>query len=341
MLQLKRKYILFIEKNEYSFFGKIMFGLLYLLSFLYGFFVNLRNFLYDKNILKSYNPDSSFLIGVGNISWAGTGKTPLSLWLYENFSSKLKTAILRRGYGEDEKKLIKEKCLHLFSSPDRRKIIKSLEKKYELFIIDDAFQYRKLKKDIEIVIMRADELRKKRHLIPASSFREPLQNAKRADILIVNYKDDSDCGQIKKIISELSLPSQFYFARYRVKSLQNLRGEIYNFELLKNKKVAAFAAIGYPRGFFRLLIKSGISLVKEIVYPDHHILSKKEYCSLENELIQSGIKTLITTDKDRYHFPEGKKQLDIFVLSVKLEIEREAELIDQLSRKIAHKSSNS
>ncbi len=336
-IKLKQKYIAFIESQKHSFLGKLVYSLLYLLSLLYGSYVILRNFFYNHQILKSYNPKSSFLIGVGNISWAGTGKTPLCLLLYSQFKLKFKTAILRRGYGQDEKKLIAEDCDSVFSSPDRIKLVKSLENDYDLFILDDGFQYRKLKKDINIVIMGQREFTRKIRLIPVSFFREPLQSIKRADILIINYALKYNQEKIKKLIYKVASSLKIYFANYQIKGLKDLEGKNYNLDIIKNKSIAAFAAIGYPTGFFELLEKRGVALQRKIRYPDHYELSSQEYVKIENTLLASGINTLVITKKDKFHLPKGQKKINIFIVKVELEIENKEKLIANIAKKINNK----
>ncbi|MFO8053017.1 MAG: tetraacyldisaccharide 4'-kinase [Candidatus Omnitrophota bacterium] len=335
--KIKMSYIRFVEEDKHSFFGKILYIFLYCLSLAYRAFIGIRNFIYNKGIINSYNPDSSFLIGVGNISWAGTGKTPFCLWLYKRLNIKFKTGILRRGYGEDEKKLIKKECDSVFSSPDRLGLVKSLEKDYDLFIVDDCFQYRKLKKDLEIVIMGQREFNRKVDLIPASFFREPLKNIKRADILVVNYKEEANRDRIKRVAYKAAPLIKVYFANYQINRLENLEGKAYDLNFLKNKKIAAFAAIGYPQGFFDLLKKTGATLEREVRYPDHYSLSGQEYASLEKELKKLGIDTLVITGKDKYHLPKGQKKIDIFILDVKLEIEAKEKLIEDITKKINNK----
>jgi tetraacyldisaccharide 4'-kinase len=335
--KIKMSYIRFVEEDKHSFLGKILYPFLYCLSLIYRFFIEIRNFIYDKRITKSYNPEASFLIGVGNISWAGTGKTPFCLWLYKRLNIKFKTGILRRGYGKDEKKLIKKECDSVFSSPDRLGLVKSLEKDYDLLILDDNFQYRKLKKDLEVVIMGQREFNRRVDLIPASFFREPFKNIKRADILIVNYKENADRNRIKRMVYKVAPSLKVYFANYQIKGLENLEEKRYDLNFLKDKKIAAFAAIGYPQGFFDLLKKTGAILEKEIRYPDHYSLSGQEYASLEKELYELGIGTLVITGKDKYHLPEGQKKIDIFILDVRLEIEEKEKMIKNIIKKINNK----
>ena len=147
---------------------------------LYGAIVFFRNLLYDKKIFSSF-PSKAKVISVGNLSWSGTGKTPLSIWLYKKLSSKFKVAVLRRPYAQDEEKMLQEKVKNVFSCPNRQKIAKEKESLFDIFILDDGFGHRKLKRDIDIVIMGAREFKRKHDLIPANFFREPLKALRRAD----------------------------------------------------------------------------------------------------------------------------------------------------------------
>lgn len=336
-VKLINSYVKFIEAKNHSFFGHIFYFFLFCLSLLYGLVVLSRDFLYRKKIIPSYRPKNSFILGVGNISWAGTGKTSFSLLLYEHFLLKFKTAILRRGYGEDEEKLIRQKGASVFSAINRKELVRKLENTHQLFILDDAFQYRGLSKDIEIVIMGYREFERKCRLIPASYFRETIRSLRRADILIVNYTEEANRERVKKIVSRFILPGQIYFASYHLEFLEDLVGKRYPFSFLLGKRVAAFAAIGYPQGFFCLLEKTGITLEQKIIYPDHYNLSVSEYRKLEESLLGKGVNFLIITEKDKYHLPLINKKLNIIILKVKLKIEDENRLLDIINNKIAAK----
>src|SRR3989338_6438579 len=186
MLKLKQRYIDFLEKQSRNFPESIFYYFLYLVSGIYWLVVALRNFFYDGNFFSSYRAQAR-VISVGNLSWAGSGKTSLVIWLKNIFSGQLRTAVLRRGYGRDEGKLLSDAGCKVFSSPDRLHLAKELEPNFELFILDDAFQYRRLQRTVDIVVMGARDFRHKPRLIPAYIFREPLTSLKRADIVVVNY----------------------------------------------------------------------------------------------------------------------------------------------------------
>ena len=71
--------------------------LLFPFSILYGWITSIRNFLFDKGILKSYSFDIP-IIAVGNLSVGGTGKTPQIEYLIRLLSPNYKIATLSRGY---------------------------------------------------------------------------------------------------------------------------------------------------------------------------------------------------------------------------------------------------
>jgi len=333
---LRKRYVNFIEKDKRSVPENIFYGFLCFLSWVYGGAVSLRNFFYDKRIIPVYASKAK-VVSVGNLSWAGTGKTSLSLWLYEQFSSRHKVAILRRGYGDDEAKLLAERCPHVFSAPDRRKLAKENDSGFDCFILDDGFQYRRLKKDVNIVVMGAREFRKKYRLIPAYFFREPLSSLRRADILILNYSEEmKNPSSIESSIAAKIPGIKVYFSRYHVTQITDMADKPVEINSLKEKKLAAFAAIGYPQGFFNKLKEVDLNIVKKITYPDHYELSEREFAALQSSLIENGIRDLIITRKDRYHLPSGKSKINIYILDVAIEVSGKDAFLKQVILKLGN-----
>lgn len=69
------------------------------LSFVYGGVALLRRRLTEKCVLRSWMPPIP-CVSVGNISWGGTGKTPVVDWILREVVSRgLNCAVLTRGYG--------------------------------------------------------------------------------------------------------------------------------------------------------------------------------------------------------------------------------------------------
>ncbi len=335
MLRLKKWYLAILEKSQRNIFESLFFSLLCLLSSVFGAGVFLRNLFYKLKIVPSFVSKAK-VVSVGNLSWSGSGKTTLSLWLHEHLSPKYKTAILRRGYGQDEGRLIKEKTDDVFSNTSRSKLARRLENSFDLFLLDDGFQHRSLARDVDIVMMSSRDFQKKPRLIPAYFFREPLSSLKRADILLLNYKEEmNDTEAIKKSILKVAPQLKIYFSKYTNKGFLDLKGNKLKSDSLLGRRLAAFTAIGYPGGFLNKLSELGLDIAEKIIYPDHYELNNAEFRSMEDDLIKNGINDLVITHKDKYHFPNLASRLNIFVLEVELEIENEDEFLKSVEDKLA------
>ena len=75
-----------------------------LLPFSLGFLLvtTLRNLLYDLGLLKERKVNAP-IIGIGNITVGGTGKTPHSQFIAKILTKTNKVAILSKGYGRISK----------------------------------------------------------------------------------------------------------------------------------------------------------------------------------------------------------------------------------------------
>ncbi|MCK4912205.1 MAG: tetraacyldisaccharide 4'-kinase [Candidatus Omnitrophica bacterium] len=335
MVRLKKWYLAFLENDRKNFFELILYFLLYFLSLIYGVGVFFRNLFYEIKMASVFFSKAK-VVSIGNLSWSGSGKTTLAIWLYQHLSSKYKAAILRRGYGQDEGKLLKEKTNDVFAAVKRVELAQRLENSFDLFILDDGFQHRRLARDVDIVMMSAKDFCNKLRLIPAYSFREPLNSLRRADILLLNYKNEmKDAEDIKSSILKVAPQLKIYFSHYKNKCFRDLKGNKFENDFLSGRRLAAFTAIGYPQGFLNKLAELNLDIVEKIVYPDHHELTINEFHRLEDDLISKGINDLVITHKDKYHFPCLESKLNIFVLEVELEIENQDEFVKSVEEGLA------
>lgn len=336
-LEITRWYLNLLGKKDKNLFEAVFFLSLHPLSYFYRLIINVRNFLYDKKILAIYTSPKP-IISIGNIVWAGTGKTTLTLFLYKKLSEKYHTAILRRGWGKDEEKLFKEITGSVFSSPNRVKMVKEIASRYDLFLMDDGFQRRQLARDINIVIISANDLDQKIRLIPIGIFREGISSLKRADILIINHKDElKDPTQTLSHFKHRFPKLKVYLAQYKLKKFFDLQDREIDINSLKCKPVAALTGTGYPDKFFKNLKDLGIKANRQIVYPDHYELSREEFIKLERDLIYAGVDTLVITKKDRYHIPESSPKIRIAVMEIEIDITNKKDFLKNIEKIIALK----
>ena len=262
-----------------------IYSLFFLPFTLITFLVNLLKDLFSKE--KKFNLP---VICVGNIFVGGTGKTPLSIYLFNLLSKNKKNpAIIKKYYSDhiDEVLLIKKKISAIFFNKDRSKsIIRAERNKHNVVIMDDGLQDRSIKKNLSIVCFNSKEALGNNLLLPAGPLRESLKNKEEYLIILINGKRNYN---LEKVIKAKIKNIKIFYSQYIPKN-------IYKF---KNKKLFAFAGIGNPSSFFQLLKDNNLNLKKQISFPDHYNYSKNEIRRLINDAKKNKL-TLVTTEKDFY-----------------------------------------
>jgi len=286
--------------------------LLWLLSFIYADVVGLIRFFYRINLRKSKKPKSK-VISVGNITWGGTGKTSLVALISRFLDAKNKRpAILIRGYGEDEDRMLKEQLnTTVLSGRDRIKNAKLAEDEYNagVLILDDGFQHWRIKRDLDIVSINATDPFGNGKVIPAGILREPISALKRADIIIltkVNLADEKDIAGIKNIIQGVASDVEIFEAEHRPISLTETseasaepsKNEERGLDYIANKKVCAVAAIGDNNSFFKMLSGLGAEITGKFSFPDHHKYTQGDIRDIVETVKKTGADAIITTTKD-------------------------------------------
>jgi tetraacyldisaccharide 4'-kinase len=171
-------------------------------------FTGLRNFLYDRKIFKSVRFDFP-VIGVGNLTVGGSGKTPHIEYLIQLLQYNYKVATLSRGYGRkthgfvladekstsadigDEPRQFKTKFPETAVSvcEDRVLGVPRLLGEApgtELILLDDAFQHRSIHAGLSILVSEYSNLFTRDALMPLGWLRESKSNYHRADIIIIS-----------------------------------------------------------------------------------------------------------------------------------------------------------
>ena len=335
MDRLKKVYINFIEKENKNIWELFLFFPLYILSLLYAAAVALRNFLFDHNFLTRHSIGKK-VISVGNISWGGSGKTSLVTYLHTFLKSSFKVASITKGYAKDEFLLLQEKVGDVFDAKDRVALLKMKSSDFDVFILDDGFQYRKLSRNLDIVVMGTKEFREKAFLLPAYILREPLKSLRRAQIVILNYSSKiKNIASIREKIKAVNPRIKIYLADYQFKGFLGLDRKPRDFNYFKDKKLAVLTAIGYPEGFVDNILSLKLQLQEKIIYPDHHRFTFEEISDIENKLQIRGIKDVVITYKDFYHLDLRKSCLNYFILDVELKIKDQDKFLEDVKKAIA------
>ncbi len=297
--------------------------LLWPFSLLYGLGVIIRNKLFDWGIFSSAEFDLP-IITVGNLSTGGTGKTPQIEYLVSLLKPSYKVATLSRGYGGSNKSftLVNENSLAsevgdeplqiklkhpevtVAIEPDREHGINSLRKEVnpDVILLDDAFQHRKVKAGLSILITPySSPFYDDALLLPAGNLREPVSGKYRADVIVLSKcpMDISD-AQKKKITQKLkpSANQQVFFTGIKYGKPIPLEGGKAS-ELSKNTVVILVTGIANPSPLVDY-VSTHFNMKEHIRYPDHHSFSQNDvnHIRQKNSIIATAKKAVITTEKD-------------------------------------------
>ena len=243
--------------------------------------------IFKKYIISGFRSNIP-IICVGNIVIGGTGKTPLSIYIYNLLKrKKYRPAIVRKYYNShiDEINFTKSKVGQFFYENKRTlSISKAESKKNNVIIMDDGLQDVSVIKDLNIICFNSSDLIGNGFVLPAGPLREKLKNVNNCQIAVINGKRNI---AFEKKLKSISNNIEIYQSKYIIKNSKKFRG----------KKILAFAGIGNPRNFFNLLKDSGFKVKQEISFPDHYNYSKEEIENLISKAKEEGL-TLLTTEKD-------------------------------------------
>jgi tetraacyldisaccharide 4'-kinase len=276
------------------------------LAWLFETGVALRNALYDAGMLRSL-PLGLPTVSVGNLSVGGTGKTPLSAWIAECLVTLgLRPAILLRGYGGGDEVMVHHRLVPsaiTVADPDRvRGAAKARAAGAQVAVLDDAFQHRRAGRDLDVVLVAAEQ-RGARRLLPAGPLREPRGALRRADVLVITRKhatiEEGDAAAQEwsafapraAVVVAALRPGELHRVGPLVGELPGARP----LTALAGRRLLAISALGSPTAFEAQLARLG-GAVESAAFPDHHAFSALEVDALARRA--EGVDLAVCTLKD-------------------------------------------
>lgn len=314
----------------------------------YGKITNFRNALYEKGVFESFSLGAK-TISVGNITVGGTGKTPLVALVAEILAETgEKVCIISRGYGRqnpksrvlvsDGQKVLAEakfagdepfelagKLLGkaiVISDANRVAAAKWARENFKItaFVLDDAFQHRRAKRDLNVVCIDATNPFGNRKMLPLGILREPLENLKRADLIVITRANLVDEKEIKSLKSEINnyASCPIFTAKNVVSEITEL-SDFNSVSKIANRKsnitnAFAFCALGNPNNFFEQLRRENLDLIAAETFPDHHFYAQKDVEKIEKAAREKSAEILLTTAKDAVKLKNLKFNLSCFVV---------------------------
>ena len=305
--------------------------LLWPLSLVYGGFVRLRAWVYEKGLKKQKRLRGK-VISVGNLTVGGTGKTPMVVWLAKRFVAEGKrVAVLTRGYGSKDGRSDEVEVMRTelgdrvkFGIGANRFVIGSrleTEEPIDIFILDDGFQHLELARDVNLLLVDASRPLRMESLLPSGRLREPKSASARADLVVFTRTD----GQLlaTRAIQEFPqmpiYPATTKLNGYRL--LFTAGKEASPLSPLPAQPVFAFCGIGNPEAFFSDLDRWGNLVVGRAIFRDHHRYSQQELEELEQKALRASARSIVTTAKDTENiYPHKFTKLPAYSCDIGLNI---------------------
>ena len=264
-------------------------------------------------------------ICIGNIYLGGTGKTPLTIKMYQIIKMMgLNVVTAKKFYSNqfDEQILLKEKTRTIISDSRLNAINQALNKSKEVIIFDDGLQDKDIDYDLKIVCFKNKNWIGNGQLIPSGPLREKIESLKKYDVVFLNGRNENS-KSIIEIIHKKNSNIKIFNSYY----------EINNFDELDiNSNYLIFSGIGDPSSFKEILLEKKINIIKEIIFPDHYNYKKNDLRYIVDEAHRLKAK-ILTTEKDfaKLSNDDNKK---INFLKIELKIVEEQNFMKFLNDKL-------
>jgi tetraacyldisaccharide 4'-kinase len=299
--------------------------LLYPLSLLFGFLTFLRNKFYDWQIFTSRSFQLP-VISVGNLSTGGTGKTPHVEYLIRLLKDQYQVATLSRGYkrktkgfilaGEDHGPIeIGDEPTQFFKKFNSIKVavdenrvhgienLLALPDAPEVILLDDAFQHRKVRPGLSILLTDFYNLYARDYVLPTGNLREFRSGSQRADAIIVTKSPKVLSPYTRQRITRELKPEagqRLFFSYIRHGKLTAIPGIDFKPEG-RSQYSAALLVAGIANPYpLEMYLKDKIGHIETLIFPDHHQFTGKGVEDIIERFDQILIKNkiMVTTEKD-------------------------------------------
>ena len=346
-------------------------------SFIFAVVVHIRYALYRFGVIRRY-PLGVQVISIGNVTAGGTGKTPVTEIFARTLADEnRKVAILSRGYrrkeapwwqrifsqviepplvvsdgkhvlldaatGGDEPYMLASNLPGVAVIVDRNRVkagryaIKRLG--CNTLILDDGFQYQKLKHSIEVVLVDSTNPFGNGNMLPRGILREPARNLSRADIIFLT-KCRGDVSRVKEEIRRYNTTAEIVECNHTPRVLKDVWSkEEFPLSWLQGKTTCTLSGIASPKGFENSLRRLGAKVVWCERYADHHRYEASEVLYALNRTADMGADALVTTEKDAVRFPRFETvPVKCLYLRIAIEILAGEENFTQIINRICFKN---
>lgn len=281
-------------------------------SWLYERIIHARNVRFDRGV--GVQRIDRPVISVGNITTGGTGKTPMVMWIARQLiDAGHKPAIAMRGYKSVEGKSDEQMeymdrlpGVPVIADPNRFDALRAFLPSHleiDCVILDDGFQHRQLHRNLDLVLIDATANTFNDRMLPAGHLREPLENLRRADAVIVMHADAVSESEISNLKSQIAnyhhrpalALSRHVWSRVDEHHSRN-ESNAHDVQWLRDKRVLTMIGVGTPQLIINQLQKAGVTIAADIPASDHERYNRAKIAVATG--LCGGCDALVVTHKD-------------------------------------------
>ena len=335
-----------IKGKRRGIMGMVLRAFLHLPSLCFCLIAHLRNFLYDRKIRSHFSAPVPLVISIGNIVAGGTGKTPFTLLLAEEFYKKHAVAILSRGYCSPAESLKQPLLVSQGNGPlypasycgdepylladnlpqsivvagKNRKAaaLLAVSQGAEVILLDDGMQHRRLARDFDIAVVNAQDPFGGGYFLPRGLLREGAASLSRAHLIVVNHVASSE--QFAALQQMLRPFTQAAMIGTRTVPFRTLLLSTRTSTSIQGKSIGMLSSIANPDHFLATLSAQEATVVDQYCVPDHMPFSAEQLHLFSDKCKQQGAEFLACTEKDAVKLPQLETSLPIAVVHIRLQI---------------------
>jgi len=355
-----RNYYLSVITGTRSTWDAVIFAaVLRIVSWGYALAVTGLRWCYRSGLLRSYDLGRP-VISVGNLSWGGTGKTPVVTWIVRNCLAQGRNpVILTRGYmprgseggvmESDEGDLLREifhGAVPVIAQKDRVQGALRVPADYahHLFVLDDGFQHWRVQRDLNIVVIDAMNPFGNGAVIPRGILREPMLALRSADVIVMTRTDlgQDHVPEIQRRVNRWAPGIPVIRTVHAPSGCYDLRtGEVLDLSSLSGQEAWLVSGIGNPDSFEQTVRGLGVEVKEHRVFADHYVYQNSDIDDINRGLNARQESCLITTAKDATKLEPLLDRLNSEISLIVLEVEiKVTDGEEELSRAVDHIFSN-
>lgn len=281
------------------------------LSLLYAGVMRCRNLYYDR-VRGAARQAGVPVISVGNLTVGGTGKTPLVIEVVRRLREMgRRPAILTRGYRGSADQPADEVLEFRDALPDVPVVVNPdrlagataahADQAADCVVLDDGFQHRRLRRDLDIVLVDALAPWGGGWVLPAGRLREPLSGLSRAHLLVVSRNNQvapSALAEIHATLQRHAPGTPLVHASVEAERVVRLDGGSAQPAELAGRCVLPVCALGNPLTFLRLVETLAGRVCPPLVFRDHHRYTSRDVSTVGAAAQTQKVDVVMTTRKD-------------------------------------------